>query len=88
MSPAMGLFADQLTWAHIESAKRLKIGQQMIILGTWSNPNMPIIETTQINYILALGRLAISKYKHEQNVNVIEIYKTDSFVREVWKDFR
>ena len=66
----MGLSADQHTRAHIESAKKLNICQQLMILGTWSTPNMPIIETTQINYILALGRLAISKYKYEKKISI------------------
>ena len=63
----------------------IKITEQLVLLGAPSLMGMNTICLKTVNHIIAIGKLAISKFKYGKQRNIIEIYETDCKIRKVWK---
>ena len=62
----------------------IELRKHMVILGIEKNPDISRPDLNKINHAIAIGKMAISKFKYGPNRNLLEIYKTDSKLRELW----
>ena len=80
-------------WVEIEKdinmymGKNLRLEIKVIILGPNLIPTLTNIELIQLNHVIAVGKLSISKFKYGPKRNIVEIYKTDSLIRKLWQHY-
>ena len=80
-------------WVEIEKdintymGKNLRLEIKAIILGPNYIPTLTNKELIQLNHVIAVGKLSISKFKYGPQRNIVEIYKTDSMIRKLWQHF-
>ena len=63
--------------------QRIQISERIALFGIISLENASRYEIKQINQLLAIGRMSISKFKYGRSRNIIEIYKADCALRKV-----
>ena len=63
--------------------QRIQISERIALFGIISLENASRHEIKQINQLLAIGRMSISKFKYGRSRNIIEIYKADCALRKV-----
>ena len=77
-------------WEEIEKdiqaflSVNIKLTQIMIILGVTDYHGSKAEVRKQINWVIAIGKMVISKFKYGRPRNIIEIYESDSRVRKLW----
>ena len=77
-------------WAEVQKDIKTKIGVTLVITVEKVLLGVPHISginqscLKKINTILAIGKMAISKFKYGKQRNILEIYETDCNLRKVW----
>lgn len=77
-------------WREIERDVQLhvhpsiKISEQMVLLGATVDYNISKSSLERVNLALAIGKLAISKFKYGKGGRLLEIYRRESLIRKLW----
>ena len=62
----------------------VKLSEQAVLLGGHYIPDLPRSKLLQVNKAVAVGKHSISKYKFEPVRNIIDIYHSESGIRNLW----
>ena len=62
----------------------LVLNVDMVILGLTARHHITRSNMNKINHAIAIGKMAISKFKYGPNRYLLDIYKYDSQLRELW----
>ena len=63
---------------------RIILTDKVILLGLLLIPGINRAQQLHINKVIAIGKLAISKYKFEQARPVLDIYRSEAEIRNIW----
>ena len=63
----------------------IKLTQEMVILGVTDYQGTTAEVRKKINWVIAIGKMVISKFKYGKPRNILEIYETDSRHRQLWQ---
>ena len=63
--------------------KNIQMSEQVALFGITDLEGAAMSEINQINQLIAIGRMAISKFRYGKSRNLIEIYESDCALRKV-----
>ena len=69
----------------IFSGKQVKLNDKIILLGANLIPNIGKTELIKINQLIAVGKHVISKFKYGPQRHLLEIYQTETKIRDIWQ---
>ena len=62
----------------------LSLSEQAVLIGMTDCPNASKTQILQVNWAIAIGRHAISKYKFEPVKSAIDMYHGEAALRNLW----
>ena len=62
----------------------IKLNESHIILGIPSVSGLSKTDVRKINQAIAIGRLAVSKFRYGPKRNILEIYESECSLRKIW----
>ena len=66
----------------------ITLDEKIIILGANLIPRINNKNVVHINNVLAVAKLAISKYRYGPKRPILDIYQTDVNMRSIWVDYQ
>ena len=69
----------------IFSGKQVKLDEKIILLGANLIPNIGKTELFKINQVIAVGKHVVSKFKYGPQRQLLEIYRTETKIRNIWQ---
>ena len=63
--------------------KNIQMSEQVALFGITDLEGATMSEINQINQLIAIGRMAISKFRYGKSRNLFEIYESDCALRKV-----
>ena len=83
----------KMLWVEVQKeiqiymGTKIAINEKQVLLGAYSR-DLPRRKLLQINWAINVAKLAISKYKYGPNRPILDIYFTDSYMRQLWTGYK
>ena len=83
----------QCLWIEIQKDIKTFLGiniyidERKVLLGAVDMPHIKKSVLMQINHVIALGKMVISKFRYGPQRAILEIYETDARIRKIWEAY-